>query len=133
MLYVGIDTGTNTGVAIWDRNDKKLILVDTMQIDQALEHISALSNQHQIFVRFEDARLRKWVTGGREKLQGVGSVKRDCTIWENFLKRKNIPFEAVAPKNNITKMTDAYFKKVTGWSKRTSEHARDATMLVYGK
>lgn len=86
-----------------------------------------------IFVRFEDARKRKWFGAkGVEALQGAGSVKRDATVWQDFLQDLCIPYEAVAPKNNKTKITADYFRKVTGWEGRTSEHARDAAMLVFG-
>ena len=68
----------------------------------------------------------------RSKLQGVGSVKRDCTIWEDFLKDLNVSFEMVAPKRNVTKLTHEQFVRLTGYDKRTNEHNRDAAMLVFG-
>lgn len=135
MIQIGIDTGVNTGIAVWNSQERKLLSVSTMQIDEAMEYVMYLADEHhnEVMVYFEDARLRKWVTGGREKLQGAGSIKRDAKIWEDFLTRKNISFKAVAPKNNITKTNAIYFKKLTGWSQLTSEHARDAAMLVVGK
>ena len=84
--------------------------------------------------RFEDARLRKWIPQikGKEVLQGVGSVKRDAGIWEDFLRDLGVPFEMVAPKNNITKLSADSFRKITGWQSKTNEHSRDAAMLVFG-
>jgi hypothetical protein len=38
----------------------------------------------------------------------------------------------VAPKNAITKMKAEYFRQLTGYKGKTSEHGRDAAMLVYG-
>jgi hypothetical protein len=70
---------------------------------------------------------------GREALQGAGSVKRDCNIWEEFLTEKRIPFEAVAPKHNVTKLRADAFRNITRWEGRTNEHERDAAMLVYGR
>ena len=133
--YIGIDTGTNTGFAVWDLIDKQFVAIKTYKIDEAMEHVLLLHNiigLSKIFVRFEDARLRKWFgKAGREQLQGAGSIKRDCVIWEDFLTRKGIAFEAVAPKNNRTKLTAEAFKKITGSKGKTSEHARDAAMLVF--
>ena len=68
----------------------------------------------------------------RKRLQGVGSVKRDASIWEAFLKDLGIEYEMVAPKRNVTKLTQERFKAITGWGKRTNEHSRDAAMLIYG-
>lgn len=134
-IYIGIDTGVNTGVGVWDTKQRKLTSVSTLQIDEAMEYVMSLADDYHndVFVRYEDARLRKFITGGREKLQGAGSIKRDAKIWEDFLTRKNIPHEAVAPKNNRTKVSSDYFKKLTQWQGRTSEHARDACMLVVGR
>lgn len=130
-LIVGIDSGVNTGFAVYDQSDKTLMVCESVFIHRAFEMI--LGNIDKIkLVRVEDARLRKFITGGREKLQGAGSIKRDAKIWEDFLTDKNIPFQMVAPKNNRTKLSQETFKAITGWSKKTNEHSRDAGMLVFG-
>ena len=136
MKLIGIDTGTHTGVAIYETISKRIERLETLPIHKAMALVlaTALENPNDTHVYFEDARLRKWFgRSGREQLQGAGSVKRDCAIWEEYLKDYNIPFLPVAPKNNITQLTADYFAKVTGWTDRTSEHARDAAMLVFGR
>lgn len=132
-LIIGIDTGVNTGFAAYDRKEKSLMYVETYKIHRAMQIVKiTFELNNNIFVRFEDARLRKWFgNSGREKLQGAGSVKRDAGIWEDFLKENKIPYEAVAPKNNKTKLTPDLFNRLTGWKGRTSEHARDAAMLCF--
>ncbi len=131
--YIGIDTGTTTGFALWDAKQKKLISVGSHPIHRAMRSVEECNRTAPVFVRVEDARKRKWFgKSGREQLQGAGSIKRDAVIWEDFLKDLGIDFEMVAPKNNKTKLNDAAFKKMTGWKERTNEHARDAAMLVYG-
>lgn len=103
-------------------------------IHEALEKINRWHGKEtKIFVRIEDARKRTWFgNAGREQLQGAGSIKRDCKIWEDFLTDNNIPFELVAPKNNKTKINASVFKKITRWQVQTNEHSRDAAMLVFG-
>ena len=133
MIYIGIDTGTHTGVAIWDSKDRCFKNIQTVAIDEAFEIVLFYRDNYGVFVKFEDARLRKWYgNSGREKLQGAGSIKRDCVIWEDFLKRKGIQYEAVAPKNNTTKLSKEAFKNITKYKGKTSEHSRDAAMLVFG-
>lgn len=129
-LIVGIDTGVNTGYAIYCQKNKKLIQCISIPIHKAFDDILLKSNLIKL-VRVEDARLRKFITGGREKLQGAGSIKRDAKIWEDFLTDKNIPFEMVAPKNNRTKLSQETFKAITNWKHKTNEHSRDAGMLVF--
>lgn len=136
MKLIGIDTGTHTGVAIYETISKRIERLETLPIHKAMALVlaTALENPNDTHVYFEDARLRKWFgRSGREQLQGAGSVKRDCAIWEEYLKDYKISFTPIAPKNNITKLTAEYFAKVTGWTARTSEHARDAAMLVFGR
>ena len=128
---IGIDPGAHTGIAVWDRGKKELVFIKTMMIHQAMKFILEYSTE-DILVRFEDARLRNWFgTAGREQLQGAGSIKRDCTIWEDFLKENGILYEAIPPRNNCTKLSSIQFKKITGYSEKTNEHGRDAAMLVY--
>jgi hypothetical protein len=132
-MIIGIDPGVQTGLALYDTEVKILCQLETVPIHRAMETVLRYHSQYKIVVRFEDARLRKWFgKAGREKLQGADSVKRDCRIWEDFLKDSGIPFEAVAPQQNKTKIKAETFRKITGWTGRTTEHSRDAGMLVYG-
>ncbi|HLX92058.1 MAG TPA: hypothetical protein VKR32_10270 [Puia sp.] len=135
-FLIGIDCGVNTGMAAWERSSKRFAFINTMMIHEALLSVKILASsdyQGKIFIRVEDARKRKWFgDSGREQLQGAGSVKRDAKIWEDFLTDLKIPFEMVEPKNNKTKLTAPLFAKMTGYQERTSEHGRDAAMLVYG-
>ncbi|MDH0008375.1 hypothetical protein N5J48_12395 [Acinetobacter ursingii] len=135
-IMVGIDTGVNTGFAVAadEGNGGYLIQVISLTITQAMERVKELcelyvkSNVH-LFI--EDPRKRTWFTGGREKAQGVGSVKRDAQIWEDWCKENKINYTLVHPRDNCTKYKSETFKKVTGWAGRTNEHARDAAMLVH--
>ena len=138
MIYIGIDPGTHTGVAVWDTIEGQFLSIETLPIHRALEKVKRFYNDNKelfdICVFFEDARQRKWY--GKEsnaKLQGAGSVKRDCSIWEDFCRDYQIPFVAVPPMKGGTKVNESYFKTISGWKGRTSNHARDAAMLVIGR
>lgn len=85
-------------------------------------------------VLFEDARQRKWFgADSNAKMQGAGSVKRDASIWEEFCTDYQIAFRALPPAKGGTKLNPDYFKALTGWRGKTSEHARDAAMIVFGR
>lgn len=130
---IGIDPGVQTGIAVWDKDGKQFSIVCSVKIHEAMEVVKSIADMNDVVVRIEDARKRKWFgNAGREQLQGAGSIKRDCGIWESFLTDNKINFELVAPKNNKTKLTAISFNRMTGWNKQTNEHARDAGMLVFG-
>ena len=137
MIYIGIDPGTHTGVAVWDSKEGRFLSLETMPIHIALTRVLAIAERHRddVQVIFEDARLRTWFGKGNvsAKAQGAGSVKRDCSIWEDFLTDMEIPFVTTKPGNVATKVTPSWFRKMTGWEGRCSEHARDAAMLVFGR
>ena len=140
MICIGIDPGTKTGFAVWDTADERFLAIGTESIHRAMEDVliwKGISESlgQKIEVTFEDARQRTWYGEGDTyaKLQGAGSVKRDCSIWEDFLKDKGIPYKAVQPIKGATKVSPEWFKQISHWHVRVSQHARDAAMLVIGR
>lgn len=140
---IGIDPGVNTGLAIWDCYERKFKRLETdgivtamAELTDFLRYVGAMDD---CVIYIEDARQRTWLpreknlSEYRGRLMGAGSVKRDCCIWEEFGIYYGIPVVLLPPRKGATKWTSDYFKKVTGWTGRTSNHARDAALLVFGK
>ena len=130
--YIGIDCGKHTGIALSVGGELKSLM--TVPIHNAMFFVLECLNTYgkDLFVIFEDARQRKWIPTGNRS-QGAGSVKRDAVIWEDFLKDLGIRYRAVPPRKGSTKWDAETFARITGWTGRTSNHARDAALLVYGK
>lgn len=143
MLYIGIDCGRHTGVAVWDPVRREFLEILTLPLHRALLLVYEFGKVGPIRVVFEDARKRTWFARERTeseyrgKLIGAGSVKRDSVIWEEFLSDRqlcpSVTFESQAPRRGLTKWNPDTFARLTGWKGRTSEHARDAALLVYGR
>lgn len=132
-ILVGIDPGTQTGYAVWHKTEGKLLEVAAFTVIQAMDKVLKIGVENIVELRFEDARKRKWFgSKGREALQGAGSIKRDCAIWEEFCTFHGIKFKVVPPQKGATKWDAKTFERVTGWKGRTNEHARDAGVLVFG-
>lgn len=135
MIKIGIDTGTTTGVAIYQKGT--LIAVDSMTITQAMDKIRGHCPPQTTKLYIEDA--RQWVgfkgktKASDARLQGAGSVKRDARIWQDWCKENGYNFELIKPMGNSAKKNAADFKRLTGWQGRTNEHSRDAAMLVIGR
>ena len=132
-ILVGIDPGTSTGFAVKEKG--VLVSVETLTIVEAILRVHALEAKAlalglRLLVRLEDAHLRENFAGtGPEKWQGAGSIKRDCTIWKTELKRRDIDFQVVHPKN-VRETTAKQFEQLCGWVKRTSIHAREAAWMI---
>lgn len=135
---IGIDPGTKTGLAIYDKGSKGLTAVCTLKVHEAFDVVKKVyetSRQHDVkmFVRVEDARKRKrYGPNSNAKQQGAGAIKIQCKQWEEFLLSEGISFDLVAPAQIKTKVDAKKFKMITGWSARTSNHGRDAAMMIYG-
>lgn len=135
---IGIDTGVKTGYASYTPETKQLLTVETMAIHRAMDWVKELARAcagagWEIFVRVEDP--RQAVFGRRlemHKLKGAGSVMRDAKIWDDFLKDLGVDYEMIRPRKNFTKLDPTAFQKITGFTGVTSQHGRDAAMLIYG-
>ena len=136
-LIIGIDTGVNTGIAAWNVTTKKIQFIHSTKIHKALRLIESLVPYFDLFIRVEDARMRKWFgNDSNAKKQGAGSVKRDGKIWEDYLtdlkKQEMIcDFKMIHPIKGTTKIDARQFKIITGHMGATNEHSRDAMMMVY--
>lgn len=141
-IFIGIDPGTHTGFAVWDTTSRSFREVATLPLHRALDevkkwHYTCLAQNVDFKVVFEDARLRTWFrpetsrSEYRGHLMGAGAAKRDAAIWEEYLTAMHIPFKARKPLAGMTKWSAEYWSRVTGWTGRTSEHARDAALLVF--
>ncbi len=134
MIVIGIDCGTHTGFA-WGHTE--LESVGSLSLHRAFEKAHEVVQDarnrglEHLFV-IEDARLRKWYgSRGHANAQGVGSVKRDSSAWEEFCKDYGYNYKMVHPQKGGTKWSAVYFKRVTGWAGRTNEHGRDAGVLAF--
>jgi len=129
---IALDPGTNTGVCLY--REDKIQVIETMPIHKALEAVKTwmdLYGADDILVRFEDARLRTWYGSDKhgEKKKGAGSVERDCAIWQGFLDDLGVDYDRVHPRD-VKATTAEQFQKITGYSGRTSIHAREAAWMV---
>lgn len=137
MTWIGIDPGVHTGFAVW--NGGRFTELGTYPLHRAFLRLLDIMDTDDVHVVFEDARQRKWIpreasiSEARGRAQGAGSVKRDCAIWEAICRDYRLTFDALPPKAGMTKLSADAFARLTGWATRTSNHARDAAMLVFGR
>lgn len=137
-LIVGIDPGATTGFAVLDpaRGERgELLTCEGLLIHHAMRRVESMALAGTLkLVVYEDARLRTWFgTKGKEALQGAGSIKRDSSIWADFLADLGCPVLAAKPQAGATKWDAKLFQRMTGYAGRTNEHARDAACLVWGR
>ena len=130
---IGIDPGVNTGMAA--TFDGILVEVYTASFTKAQADILELVNRgNALELVIEDPRGQYVPFHQREpqRIKGVGSVERDAKLWIEFAEFYGIKYRTVKP-GKYRKIDAKTFKAWTGWTGRTSEHARAAAMMVFEK
>ena len=148
-IYIGIDP--DKGWAEWDADAQKLLAVDTVdfwEIEYRLREISSLhqSGEANVKIFIETPQHNAPVFMRRNRPNAVREFIRVAqNVGENKAKAKLLVqrcgklfgkdnvIEMTPNKKSATKWTDERFKTQTGWQPRTSEHGRDAAMLVFGR
>lgn len=138
-LFTGIDPGVHTGFAVWSPPLKKFTRVESMMACEAEHQILMMRDSfngtgYGFHVVVEDTRKMRMPAHLQNagRLKGVGSVHCEMRRWDEFLTYHSIPhtMAPMSPKEFRTG-NDAWFRKKTGWDKRTNEHARAASGLVW--
>ena len=151
LLAVGIDPGRETGIAVKNiRTGEYLSLGTFSTLDAGLEITRMIDTPGQeLYFTVEDARQRTHFGDAERRLygkvrsgratstdlsrynglqQGAGWVRTLASEWEEFFTKRDLPLRMVRPQN--TKLDAPAFARLTGWNKRSSNHARDAAMLI---
>lgn len=138
---VGIDPGVHTGFCVIDNGDLTDVETYTFTEAQAwlLNCIKAYAEPEKqgcctLELVIEDPRGQYVPYNQREpqRIKGVGSVERDAKLWIEFAEYYGIKYRTVKP-GKYRKIDAKTFANITGWTGRTSEHARAAAMMVFEK
>ncbi len=136
-LFIGIDAGRETGLAVWDAQAERFAVLTMVDFWRALDFVLAYAPD-QVLVVVEDPALNaplfdKGVRSARKReriAQNVGGVKRESKLLADGLARKGYQVRRIRPR---TRKLDAdAFRRLTKHQSRTSQHSRDAAMLVFG-
>ena len=134
-LYIGIDPGIVSGIAVWDSLNGWFDMIDSMAIHELFDKLKFYHEFYAVIVYIENPNT--WVPfGGKSdpmRLQGAGAVKQTFKHILEFMEDKGIDFRPTKLQGTMKKVKSEYFKKLTGYQGKTNEHGRDAAMLVFGK
>lgn len=145
---IGLDPGINTGFCLYDKISKQIVKLDTLgfwDLFDALEDVKVWIGQEHVTFYIENSALNKptFVKGGgdtQKKMQkisrNVGSNQRESTLLIEGIRRYGFHVIEVKPTGSRgvkRKWSEETFVKITGYKGRSSQHARDAAMLVFGR
>jgi len=136
---IGIDAGTNTGVAVWDNRENALVDLLTLSFWETYHRIVARYTPDQAEIVIEwlgdgalYARSYAGTRAGRDRVaSNVGSVRRETVLLAEGLERAGFTVDRRRLPSRAPKWTAEYLKRVTGYAGRSSAHARDALRIVF--
>ena len=132
-LILGIDPGSNTGVASYIGGKlKHLATIEPVEIAARIEAVRPSR------VVFEDSRLLSytWTTiksrpAALKMARNVGEVDAWCKLIVAVCAQLDIPAHGISPKGKGAKVGSEQFERITGWAARSNEHERDAAMVAW--
>ncbi|RPI19040.1 MAG: hypothetical protein EHM58_03235 [Ignavibacteriae bacterium] len=140
MLYIGIDTGDDTGFAVWNSDKRKLESVFSVDFWQCISNISNYSKRCSDLMVIMEAPAPKNVLLNkdsnidsnviRRNSNSYISAKRDAILISGYCEQNNIRYKHI--KLCSSKWSPAYFRQLTGIKARTSRTSINAVRLVWG-
>lgn len=136
-VVIGIDPGKQTGYAVYSMTERRLVQVLTTDFWAAYNRVRqwTLQDVHLVVVEVPDSRHVWHGSAGSEKANQrmglhVGMAIREGELMVEGLRRSGYNVHTANPRG---KVDAARFAQFTGWTARTSQHARDAALLCYGR
>lgn len=136
VLVIGIDPGVDTGWCCYDVLHGEITEAMTISFWKAWNRASVLSPKQVLFI-VEDPAQNKPVWNrnldmktNAKVAQNVGGNKREARLMIEGLRM--LGFQVDARKPDTEKWSNNFFRSVTGYEKRASQHVRDAARLCYG-
>ena len=141
-IYIGIDPGETTGIAVWNSSKKKFIEFKGLKFWDAIKYVTEHLDDYDVKLIIENPNMNKamhlsTIKGSKSEAmtlniaQKVGMNKRDAKLWIDYCKFMQVSFHTVKPIRR--KLDSDMFNRLTGWKERSNQHSRDAGMLVFGR
>jgi hypothetical protein len=139
--YMGVDPGRNIGVAVWNATKQEFEVVKTFY-DDFWGFISFCvvcfpdDNEDELIAIVENSNLCK--KNWQKNAMSTGKNQQLSQLIVDFFKFHGIETHEINPTSRKgsdvllrAKKDEGFFKELTGYTGRTSEHARDAAMMVW--
>ncbi len=134
-VILGIDPGADTGVAVFRAGQLcELRTIAPVDIERTLIELAPAR------IILEDSRLESRLWNARTKTstgaalasaRSVGQVDAWCNLITALCARQGIDMHSIRPQDKGKKVDPERFAAITGWTKRTNQHCRDAAMVAW--
>jgi hypothetical protein len=130
MICIGCDPGKSTGIAI--AQNGKIVELLTTDFWGSVDIFNAYPNA-TVVIELPNTK-HVWHKSSNEKTTqrtgvNVGSCIREAELLIKWLHKESRNYIIQKPKG---KLNAGQFNKITGWTKQSNQHERDAGILVHG-
>lgn len=131
-LVIGIDPGKKTGYAIFDRDEKKLTEVGTLDFWSIYTQFTDRFYPELAEIIIEVPRTkRNWQKSKHQTTSAnIGGIYREAELLAEGFKKAGYKVTTQHPKG---KLTHEQVTRITKYEGKTNEHNRDAIMLCWMK
>lgn len=134
-LILGIDPGKQTGTALYDVAQEKFINLETMDFWSCFNY-GIMCAAHTIVIEVSTSptvfhKAGSSLPANQTTAMRVGGVLRESVLLAQGFELAGKNVVRVEPNGIAKKMSVEQFQKVTGWTKRTNQHCRDAALMCY--
>ena len=127
-ITIGIDPGTHTGYSEYDRVEKRLTVLLTLDFVSTINRLRSIDRESVYAVVIEVPMTKKnW--HGPKAAHDVGRVCRESELLAAVIIDMGFNVITQHPKG---KVCSKRFSLITGWKGRSNQHSRDAAMLAFG-
>lgn len=129
---VGIDPGKQTGLAIYDRSEQRIIVAETTDFWRVYNRFYASSpDMYDVFIEMPNTKHNWHKSNDNTTSVNVGMAYRESELLAEGLERLGFNVRRVSPKQKGRKLNAEQIRKITGYEGRTSQHVRDAIALCW--
>lgn len=142
---IGIDPGVTTGIAVYNRELKKIVNIKTTDFWGCLDYIRRATTPGNALIMIEAPNKTAMYARQEDKVKGArygnrmqsnaASNAREAELLADGLEKEGFEVRRVKPtRRNFEKAGDdvRHIQKTTGFMEKTNAHTRDAIMLCYG-
>ena len=127
-ITVGIDPGKNTGYAEYDRVEKRLTVLLTLDFVSTINRLRSI-DKDTVYAVVIEVPMTKINWHGPKAAHDVGRVCRESELLAAMIIDMGFNVITQHPKGKICSKR---FDLITGWKGRSNQHCRDAAMLAFG-
>jgi len=138
MIYIGIDPDIEaSGIACWDTETLEFDYIKNMSFWEIIEEFDLWNVRITVIIEAGwlisksnwHGKAYQSKSVGEKIAKNVGSNHQIGILIAEYCEKYGMAYELKKP---LGKVKSDYFKKITGYTKRTNQDQRDAAMLVYG-